>query len=268
MSEQILLLNPRRLRNRKRPSRRRKHNRRMSALQRKYFGKRRHNRHRRRRSTMGATYRKRSHNRKRSRRYNRMRMRTRRHNRRTLPSLNISGRGILRDFVIPGAIGAAGAVGLDWAWGKVAPHLTFIPVSMQSGWGSTAVRVGFAVLATALAAKFAPPKLKRPLLVAGAGAVTITLGTAFKGAAISAGVPLSGYVDYQSYALPGASMGAYMPLGAYQQRQNLGDLYSPAAVIQPAGVAVPRQFGNYVAWQPHMGGNSGLMDYNWQADGM
>lgn len=265
MSEQILLLNPRRLRNRKRP---RRHNRRrMSALQRKYFGKRSHNR-KRRRPAMGAAYRKRSHNRKRPRRYNRLR--SRRHNRRTMsmPSLNLSGRGIVRNFLVPGAIGAVGSVGLDWAWGKLAPRLTFIPVSLQSGWGGTAVRVGFAVLATALAAKFAPAKFKRPLLVAGAGAVTITLGTAFAGAARSAGVPLSGYVDYQSYALPGASMGAYMPLGAYQQRQTLGDLYSPAAVIQPDGVPVPRQFGSYVAWQPHMGGNSGLMDYNWQADGM
>lgn len=182
------------------------------------------------------------------------------------PRLNV--RGIAKEWLIPGAVGALGAVLFEYGWAKVTPKLTWLPTTLQSGWGGTAFKVTATILATLGARRFAPPGLKKPLLIAGGGAVLVTMANALRGAAMSAGVPLSGYVDYQSYALPGARMGAYQPLGGYMPRQTLGDLYSPAAVIQQPGVPVPRQFGDYIAWQPHMGSSGGLMDYNWQSDGM
>ncbi len=195
--------------------------------------------------------------------------------RRTNPRLRLpSGMagGIIRSWVIPAAIGGAGAFGLDIGWGYLSPHL---PAQLQSGWfgllaKSTLVIGGAYMLGRVL------PRQRANIHRAGLGAVTVLAATAIKGAAQSvlpATTPgLSGYIDYQSYALPGAGrLHGYMSQGMPRTLGSLEDLYSPAAVIQPPGTPVPRQFGGlrgYIAAQPHMASGGGLMGYDWQNDGM
>lgn len=179
------------------------------------------------------------------------------------------GRGVVGQYVVPAAIGGVGALGLDIAWGYVSPHL---PTKLQSGWFGLAVKSAL-VISGVYALGRVLPRQKQNLHVAGLGAVTVLAATAIKGAAQSvlpSSTPgLSGYIDYQSYALPGARAGmhGYMP----RTLGSLEDLYSPAAVIQPPGTAVPRQFGGfngYIAVQPHVMGSGGLMGYDWSNDGM
>jgi hypothetical protein len=204
-----------------------------------------------------------------------MRRRKRSHNRRSFLSVlkaPAGAGGLVKGLIVPAGIGALGAVGFTWLWNQLAPKMTFLPATLQSGWGGLAVRVGMVAGITTLASKFAPAGLKGPVKVAGIGAGTVMLTQALTGLMSGAGVSgLHSYVDYQSYALPGARMSGYMPMHGYIPRTLSGlqdDMYSPAAVIQPPGTPVPRQFGNYIAWQPHMAGGGGLSNYNWTNDGM
>lgn len=267
MSESILLLNPRR---RGRNRRRRPP---MTALQRKYFGKRRsrgsNRRHKPRRHHRGSNPRPMRSRRRRARAVARLaRRRIRRAGRRVrryAGRARAYGGRIGTQYVIPGVVGAGGALALDIIWGYVSPRL---PTQLQSGWAALAVKLGV-VVGAAYGIRRLRPGLAPKVNVAAVGAATVALYGALKGVAQSvlpSSIPgLSGYMDYQSYALPGTRMGGYMPrtLGDYG-----GELFSPAAVIQPAGVAVPRQFGGYIAAQPHVAGNGGLMGYDWSNDGM
>lgn len=178
------------------------------------------------------------------------------------------GRGIVGGYVIPAAIGGLGAVLLDMAWGFAGPKL---PTQVQTGYASMAAKLGVILGAAWVMNKFVP-RFRVQTHRAAVGAATVLAYVAIKGAAQSvlpAGTPgLSGYIDFQSYALPGANrMAGYMP----RTLGSLEDLYSPAAVIQPTGTPVPRQFGGlsgYIAVQPHMATGGGLMGYDWQNDGM
>jgi len=179
------------------------------------------------------------------------------------------GRGIVGEYLIPGAIAGGGAVALDVIWGYVSPKL---PAQLQAGWFSLAAKIGVIVGAAMLVNRFRPG-WRAKTHTAAVGAATVAMYGAIKGLAQSvlpATVPgLSGYMDFHSYALPGNTrLGAYMPRGGLG---DLGDFFSPAAVIQPPGTAVPRQFGSlhgYIAAQPHVSGNGGLMGYDWANDGM
>jgi len=172
---------------------------------------------------------------------------------------------VVGQYVVPGVVGASGALVLDVVWGYISPKL---PSQLQAGYAALAAKLGV-VVGLAYAVRRFRPGLAPKVNVAAVGAATVALYGALKGMAQSvlpASVPgLHGYMDYQSYALPGTRMGGYMPrtLGDYG-----GDLFSPAAVIQPAGVPVPRQFNGYIAVQPHVSGNGGLMGYDWSHDGM
>ncbi len=197
-----------------------------------------------------------------------MRARVRRYGRRAFAA--ITGRGIVGTYVVPATLGGLGALGLDIAWGYAAPHL---PAQVQTGWASLAAKSALVIGGVMLASRFVPQQYRQKVQVAGVGAITVLAAAAIKGAAqgiLPATTPgMSGYIDYQSYALPGARAGmhGYMP----RTLGSLEDLYSPAAVIQPAGTPVPRQFGGfggYVAVQPHVMGNGGLMGYEWHHDGM
>jgi hypothetical protein len=182
------------------------------------------------------------------------------------------GKGLLRDYVIPGTVGAVGGVALDVAWGYIQPK--FFP-TMTAGWSALAAKLGVVLGATWLLQKFAPAGFRTPVHNGAVGATTVLVYGAMRGA-IHGQFPtlpgLAGYMDFHSYAIPGSRMAGYMP----RTLGSLEDLYSPAAVIQPAGTAVPRQFGGYIAaqpgmggyMQPHMSGNGGLMGYDWQSDGM
>lgn len=281
MSEQILLLNPRRKHKRRSNRRRRSRRGRMPAGLARYWAsrrgtnprrhKRRRHTNRRRRSNPRRVMRLGRHYRTRARRPNRRRHHARRRsNPRSFASIKTMGRGVLGEYVIPGAIGGAGALVLDVLWGYALPR---VPKQFQTGYAGLAAKLGVVLLAAYGANRFLP-KLKVQTHRAAVGAATVLAYGAIKGIAqsvLGSKVPgLSGYIDYQSYALPTAGrLRGYVPstLG------DLEDLYSPAAVIQPTGTPVPQQFGRlsgYIAVQPHMSGGSGgtMGGYDWQNDGM
>lgn len=187
---------------------------------------------------------------------------------------------ILKGIVIPGAVGAVGAVGLDILWGYASPTISANFPSLSTGWLGLFVKLGV-IGAVAYGARRLRPQWGRQIQNGAIGAAVLTLYTGVKGAlqsVLPSTVPgLSGYMDFQSYALP-RGMGAYMSRGG--GLGDLSDMFSPAAVIQPMGTPVPRQFGEYmipqrgmagyIAAQPHVAGvgSGGLMGYDWQNDGM
>lgn len=279
MSGQILLLNPRR--KHKRRSNRRKHARRgrMPAGLARYWASRRGTnprRHKRRSNRRRHARHSRASNPRvlRTGRHYRARSRRRHHSRRRRSNprrFHIpSARGIVGQYVIPLALGSVGALGLNIGWNFVAPKL---PASVQTGWVGVAAKSAFAIAAVMLLSRFVP-RYRRQIQVGGLGAVIITAAPPVMNL-ISGSVPglsgLSGYIDYQSYALPGAGrLSGYMS-SVPRTLGSLEDLYSPAAVIQPPGTPVPQQFGGlrgYVAAQPHMSSGGGLMGLDWTNDGM
>lgn len=292
MSEQILLLNPRGRRRRaynRRPRRARRSNtrrrraRRLPVAMRMSNPRRHHrrrNRHHRRRKAVARMFnpRVRRHYRRSNRRY-----------RRRNPSfrgMGSSAKGFVMRLAGPVVIGAAGGVALDVIWGYASPNLTFLPASLQTGWGALATKLaavfGGAMLLNRYVIK--SPSQKLLLNRAVLGAATVVTYGAIRGALHTAAPTLpglAGYMDYHSYSLPGTTMAGYMP----RNRATLGsleDLYSPAAVIQPQGTPVPRQFGGFGcyngyiaaqpgglgAYQPHMQADAGLSGYDWRNDGM
>jgi len=278
MSEQILLLNPRPRRRNRMPAglarywaRRRGRSYRARGTN-PHRRRRRHNRryvarvHHRRR---GAHYR--AHNRRRSHR-------RRSHNRRRHrnPSLRgLLGGGLVKTYVTPALLGGIGGAALNFAWGQLSPRL---PANLQAGWVGVAAKSAVAIGLATLVGKFVP-RYRQQAHMAGVGAVILTSAPAIIGL-VSGMVPgLSGYIDYQSYSLPMSRGGVHGYMSRGPGLGGLGDdLYSPAAVIQPPGTPVPRQFGGYIATQPnmlngyvvqpHVMGSGGLMGYDWQNDGM
>lgn len=284
MSEQILLLNPRRRKRRHNRRRARARSRKQPAGLRKYWATRRRSNPRRR----GRYAHARRHNRRRSharrsstrryahaRRHNRHHRYARRHNRRSVRQISAgamaTGRGMLKGFLLPIAVGGVGGVVLDIGWGYLSPRL---PTQFQTGWASLFAKLGVILLGRYAVNRYAP-RFRAQVDRATFGAGAILAYGALRGLAKQAmpSLPLSGYVDYQSYSLPG--LRGYIPngMGGYMPRTlgSLEDMYSPAAVIQPPGTPVPQQFGRlsgYIAVQPHVGGSGGLMGYDWAHDGM
>jgi hypothetical protein len=286
MSEQILLLNPRH-KHKRRTNRRRARRARSggmpAGLARYWASRRGTNRRHKRRHIARASNRRRprvlrtgSHYLTRKRRPNRrhhaVHHRRRRSNPRhfRMPGMG-SARGLVTGFVVPMAVAGLGGFVMDVAWGFLSPKL---PPSLQTGYTALAAKLAL-VLGLAFGVnKFRPAwRVQTNRAVIGAGGI-LFYGV-WKGlgqSVLPATTPgLHGYIDYQSYALPGAGrLHGYMasvPRGL----GSLEDLYSPAAVIQPSGTAVPRQFGGlrgYIAAQPHMQTGGGLMGYDWQNDGM
>jgi len=264
MSAQILLLNPRHKHKKRRRNvrrRARRHNRRAVAPRRRYRARaRRHNRRgryymrARRRNTGRRRYHARRHNRRYTRRYNRR-------------GMSMPGVGSIRSIVVPALIGAGGAFVVDYAWGYVS-GISQVPAYLKSGWGGIAAKAGLALGLGALGFKYAKGQRKFIAYMVG-GALTYQAVGVIR--SLMSGQPMSGYVDYQAYNLPGTRMAGYMR--AQPQLGDLGDWFSPAAVIQPQGTAVPQQFGGYmpratpmggyIAAQPHVMGG-----YDWQNDGM
>ena len=263
MSEQILLLNPRRKKRKgpmpaalarywaeKRRTRavnpRRRRRRHVAVNPRRHY--RRHHR-----KVYAVNRRRPSHRRHAARRYpNPRRMSARRYSNPRRMSARTSH--LVKDLAMPAAIGGLGAVVLDISWGYASPML---PASLQTGMLASLAKVGIVVGLAMAVGKFMPG-LRSKAHTAAVGAVTVQAYNFMKGLAqqtIGTSVPgLSGYIpDYQPIRL-----GGYMPA-------RLGDLYSPAAVIGPPGSQPVRQFG---AYQAHTAGNGGLMGFDYMNDGM
>lgn len=193
--------------------------RKMSALQRKYFGKkkRRVTRAKRRRITVKAV-RRRSRRRtvvsvRRKRRSNpryRVRSRRRRHSN---PRFSVAG---LTSQLIPAAYGAGGAIALDVAMGYLP-----LPAMLKTGYAKHATRIVGAMGIGWIAKKF----LRGRGSAVAAGALTVAVYHLLKDVIVQFAPQVKGLGDYEEISidntadqiggyLPGAAMGAYLPDGS------------------------------------------------------
>jgi hypothetical protein len=209
MPQVALVANPRKRRRRK-----------MSALQRKYFGKRRHRRHRassHRRRRRVATITVRANPRRRHRRHYAVHHRRYRRN----PGLRIGGafRRVI-PTIQAGAIGAVGGLLNDVAYGFAKSRL---PAALQAGWGRTGTKAVLAVFVGILG-NFVLRGKGNQLAV---GAATVVIHEALKEqlATLAPQLPLGDLMDGRElgYVDPAAQItdqsdggqGAYMEQGAY-----------------------------------------------------
>lgn len=158
-------------------------------------------------------------------------------------SLGVQG-GLVQGALVPGALGAAGALTLDVVMGYASPYL---PVTLQTGWFNVAVKGAAAIGVGMLVGKFLGRERGK---VAMLGGLTVVLYGALKTLLTSSGVTLpglSGYQDYTPYR-----MGAYMP-GATGTPgiAGLGRLgyVSPAATLGSQAMLSPRM-GAYMPRSP------------------
>lgn len=253
MAAELMLINPRR--KRRSSSRRRRtggRRRKMSALQRAYFGGGRRatsHRRRRRRSVAVTTV---AANPRRRRRHSRRRrsiMRVRRN-----PIRLPSARGITA-AIMPAAVGAAGAVGVNYAWNYLAPML---PAPLQSGMGKSIAQLA-AAIGIGMAAKPLIGSTKAAQVTAGALTVTLynMIATAISNAQYTARTgPGTGYWDQWMANYPDIlpNYGGANPVAglAARRRQRRLGRYAGA---QMAGNA-PRGLNRYAGAQmAGMGGN-------------
>jgi hypothetical protein len=182
-------------------------------------------RRRRRRNPRVHSY----HRRRAHRRYNPRRRRYAHHRRRLRNPRRAGGfgmRGLLRNAVMPAALGGTGALVLDVVDGYVAPYL---PVTLQAGYLRLIMKGLGAVAIGMVASRFLGRERGRVVML---GALTVTAYSAIRSAVAGAGIPgLSGYNDYTPFPMHG--FGAYMkgPTGT-PGIQGLGYV-SPAAVVGP-----------------------------------
>ena len=153
----------------------------------------------------------------------------------------LSLRGVVRNAIVPGAIGAGGALALDVAMGYLKPML---PPTLQTGWINTGVKVAGAIALGMVAGRFLGRERGRIVTL---GALTVVSYGVLKEMLASAGLPgLAGYADYTPYR-----MGAYMGAGtAVLPPRRLGYI-SPAPVI--GGGAMSPRMGAYMNVAPGLG---------------
>lgn len=215
MSE-LMLINPRRKRTRRR--------RKMTAKQLQYFGPKRR-RHRRRRTVAAARPVRRHRRRSRAiiaaphRRRRRSHRRVTRLRRNPMRMGGFSTRRFFNDTLIPSAIGAGGALGVDIALGYFGSYL---PASLQTGLPNAAVKIAGAVGIGMLAGAVGGKKVGEEAM---AGAIIVTLYGIIKSQLMSAmpTLPLHG-VGWVSPALQvGPGMAAYVGADrAYGMPAGLG----------------------------------------------
>lgn len=248
MSE-LLLVNPRKRRGVKR---RRRARRAMSALQASYFGKRRSRRrttalvsnpaprrHRRRRRALGAVasaprrHRRRSIRRSMSGRVQRLR--------------GFNTKSFLSDTLMPSAIGAAGALGVDVVLGFAHPYL---PAFMTTGIGVPLTKIAGAVGLGMVAGMVADRRVGEQVM---AGAITVVLYNYLR-TTIQTNMPsltLAGVGNYMGYAGPALAFPDRM--GMYVSSGNNGNAIPPQVVAaiaaNAAGKTAPaaQTVGEYVS---------------------
>jgi len=133
-------------------------------------------------------------------------------------------RGVVRNAVVPAAIGGAGALALDVVYGYLQPYL---PATFQTGYMSLLTKGAAAIGLGMVAGRFLGRERGKVVML---GALTVTAYSAIRSATAGMGIPgLSGYSDYTPYP-----MGAYIrgPTGT-PGIQGLGYI-SPAAVVGPS----------------------------------
>jgi hypothetical protein len=151
-------------------------------------------------------------------------------------------RGIVRNAVVPAALGAGGAVVFDVMYGYMQPYL---PAAFQTGYMNILAKGAVAVGLGMVGMRVLGRERGRVMML---GALTVTAYSALRSAVAGMGIPgLSGYSDYTPY-----------PMGAYIQGptgtpgiQGFGRLgyVSPAAVVGPT-------------LSPRMGGLGAYMPMN------
>lgn len=193
---EMLLVNPRR--------KKRKH-RKMSALQRRYFGPRRNPSRRRRRigvrrnpSTNVVPFYGAAPKRRRRRAVHRRSSLRRRHAR---TFRGFAPRSFINDTLMPAGVGAIGALGVDMALSYASP---FLPAMLSSGIGLAAARIGGAV-AVGYAASMAMGRRFGEQVTA--GAITVTLYDLIKAQVRTMGLPgISGL----GWVSPSMQVGTYV----------------------------------------------------------
>jgi hypothetical protein len=224
----VAATNPSRRRRRSRKAARaRRPRRRMSALQRKYFGKRRRHRRARRREVIVAATNptRRRHHRRRRRTVRVLRVR-----RNPISSSNVLGS--FSDTIVAAFMGMTGALGIDWAWGNLAPS------SLQTGMIAPVGRLAASVGLGLLVGAFMGRKMGTEVAI---GAATVTLYDVSK-TYLQNNVPglnLSAYVPGLGYLNPAQTVGIYVRrnrMGAYVPRNRMGAYVRGHAAATPRGL--------------------------------
>lgn len=209
MSE-LLLVNPRR---RKRKSTR-KNPRRMTAKQAKYFGPRRRRRSRARRAVASVA-------RVARRTGRRVRRAVRRFASNRSGGISLKPGAFIRDTLVPSAIGGAGALAVDVAWGALP-----IPAAIKTGPFAPIAKIAGAVAVGLIASKVAGKKIGAQVT---SGYLTVFAYNLIKGMA--------------QKAMPNLPLGDYS-MGYVQAGQFLPDQSISAYLEAPASVAP--QMGAYL----------------------
>ena len=220
---ELMLINPRKRRKhkaKKSAGKKRGKRRTMTALQRKYFGKRKHKR--------VATVAKKSH--KRRRRSITKHLSVRRHRKyRRNPARGLgkfSVQGFAKNTLMPSAIGAAGALGLDVLIGFLP-----LPPNLKTGPMRSVVRIAGAVALGIVAGMVVKKETAANIA---AGAVTVTLYDVLKGAVQTAMPTLQLgendiFTEYPSLAYAGAgeTVGEYVSddMGMYVGDSDVTEQY-------------------------------------------
>jgi hypothetical protein len=169
-----------------------------------------------------------------------------RHHRRRLRNPRRSGGGlggvnsIIRNAVVPAAMGAGGALALDVVYGYLTPYL---PATLQTGWMTVLVKGAAAVGLGMVAMKFLGRERGKVVML---GALTVTAYSALRTATAGMGIPgLSGYSDYTPFPMHG--LGAYIrgPTNT-PGIQGLGRV----GYVSPAGVIGPTMSPRMGAYMP------------------
>lgn len=237
---EMLLVNPRR--KSRRVHHKRRTPRRMSALQRQYFGK--GPRRRRRRTKVevlaGNPSRKRRRSVTRRRRRSGLRHRVRA---RAMRLRGFNARSFLNDTLLPSGVGAIGALGVDVVLGYATPYL---PSFMTTGVGVPLTKIAGAVGLGAVAGMVTNRRIGEQVM---AGAITVVLYNYLR-TQVQASLPnltLAGVGNYMGYAGPALAypdrMGMYVGSG--------GAPALPAPVLQAiaanaAKPAAAQTVGEYV----------------------
>jgi hypothetical protein len=159
----------------------------------------------------------------------------RRHYRRNPRGLTV--KGFINNTLMPGSVGAFGALGLDIALGFIP-----LPATLQTGMFRPVVRLAGAAALGMIAGKVVDARVGEQVA---AGATIVVLYDLFKGFAKTAlpNLPLSG-MEYYSAGMP---VGEYFPGGSTGAAHASPKALSQASQAPSGGIVQPmRELGEYI----------------------